>query len=142
MKKRLVIWLIALSACAAYGQTSVAEAWLSMPDSLCPFLSQQHRLQLLQYAKAGLTDTIQNRFEGRSYIDSIDLSGNYLSLQLTPNLHFSLQTADSLITIEQVICAPICNATTCIYSADWRLIRKEKQPWQIEQNAEDSLQYF
>ena len=142
MKKRLVIWLISLCACAAWGQTSVAEAWLSMPDSLCPFLSHQHRLQMFQYAKAGLSDTLENKFEGRSYIDSLDLSGNYLSVQLTPNLHFSLHTADSIITIEQVVCAPICNATTCVYSADWRLIRREKQPWQIEQTAEDTIQYF
>ena len=142
MKKRLVIWLISLCACAAWGQTSVAEAWLSMPDSLCPFLSHQHRLQMLQYAKAGLSDTLENKFEGRSYIDSLDLSGNYLSVQLTPNLHFSLHTADSIITIEQVVCAPICNATTCVYSTDWRLIRREKQPWQIEQTAEDTIQYF
>ena len=142
MKKRLVIWLISLCACAAWGQTSVAEAWLSMPDSLCPFLSHQHRLQMLQYAKAGLSDTLENKFEGRSYIDSLDLSGNYLSVQLTPNLHFSLHTADSIITIEQVVCAPICNATTCIYSADWRLIRREKQPRKIEQTAEDTIQYF
>ena len=142
MKKRLVIWLISLCACAAWGQTSVAEAWLSMPDSLCPFLSHQHRLQMLQYAKAGLSDTLENKFEGRSYIDSLDLANNYLSVQLTPNLHFSLHTTDSLITIEQVVCAPICNATTCFYSADWRLIRREKQPWRIEQTAEDTIQYF
>ena len=142
MKNRLVRWLISLCACAAWGQTSVAEAWVSMPDSLCPFLSHQHRLQMLQYAKAGLSDTLENKFEGRSYIDSLDLSGNYLSVQLTPNLHFSLHTADSIITIEQVVCAPICNATTCVYSADWRLIRREKQPWKIEQTAEDTIQYF
>ena len=142
MKKRLVIWLISLCACAAWGQTSVAEAWLSMPDSLCPFLSHQHRLQMLQYAKACLSDTLENKFEGRSYIDSLDLSVNYLSVQLTPNLHFSLHTVDSIITIEQVVCAPICNATTCVYSADWRLIRREKQPWKIEQTAEDTIQYF
>lgn len=153
MKKiLLLIWLTASCLCA---QAQVAEAWITMPDSLCPFLTEQQRLSMLQYAKAGLTDTIANQFEGKSYLDSVDLQHNYISAQITGNMQMELTTEDKIVAeegdeaiaecvyrIRTTVCAPLCSTITKWYNRLWELIRSEKEPWDIERTEEDRMQHF
>lgn len=140
MKRLLLIVGILLSLTPLYAQ--LTDAWLSMPDTVCPFLTQQQRFHLLQYANAGMTDTIVNRFEGKTYVDSVNLSASYLSVQMTANSRWVITTAASMIRIEKVVSAPLPSTTFYYYDHTWKLLRKEHEPFLIETTAADSLQHF
>lgn len=126
-----------------------------MPDSVCPFLTEQQRLSMMQYAKAGLTDTIINQFDGKTYLDSINLPAGYLRAQITANMTMELTTesvvlekvenqaiAEERIRVSKTVCAPICSTITTWYDFAWNVLKREKEPWQIEQNDDEKVQHF
>lgn len=152
MKRFAIIVLLAISSLGLRAQ--IAEAWISMPDSVCPFLSEQQRLSMMQYAKAGLTDTVVNLLDGKTYLDSINLQAGYISAQMTANMTLEMalesQAADAsadaatteVIRITKTVCAPICSTIVTWYDFAWNVIKREKQPWSIDQTDEDRLQHF
>lgn len=102
---------------------------------------------MLQIAKAGLTDTIENQLEGRTYFDSIALDRNYLAVQMTPNLQAVLtidKAADGSeqICLRETVCAPVCSTITTWYDFAWNMLRREREPWDIEQTEEEKQQLF
>lgn len=154
MKRFLLIILLTVS-CLCTSAQQVAEVWISMPDSVCPFINEQQRLSLIQYAKAGLTDTIVNQFDGKTYLDSVDLQNNYISAQITANMRMELTTeriivlqvedeavVDECIRIRTTVCAPICSTFTTWYDFVWNIIKREKSPWQIDQTDDEKVQHF
>lgn len=154
MKKPLLIILLTVS-CLCTSAQQVAEVWISMPDSVCPFINEQQRLSLIQYAKAGLTDTIVNQFDGKTYLDSVDLQNNYISAQITANMRMELTTeriivlqvedeavVDECIRVSKTVCAPICSTFTTWYDFAWNIIKREKSPWQIDQTDDEKVQHF
>lgn len=142
MKKTILIGILLSLTIGLRAQSAIAEAWLTMPDSLCPFLTEQQRLQVITFAKAGLKDTIPNQFDGVSYPDSINLAQNYISIQMTPNMQVVYTMQDTTIRVEKTVCAPICSTIIQFYSTHWVLLKQEKRPWSIEQTDEDTIQYF
>jgi len=145
MKRLALISLLIVSCVCSRAQ--IAEVWLSMPDSLCPYLNEQQRLSMLQFAKAGLTDTIENQLEGTTYFDSVALDRNYIAVQMTSNLQVVLtidKAADGSeqLCMRQTICAPICSTITTWYDFAWNMLRREKEPWEIEQTDEERQQLF
>ncbi|MBQ0033771.1 MAG: DUF3256 family protein [Bacteroidales bacterium] len=153
MKKLTFVLLIMLASAGVRAQ--VAIAWINLPDSICPFLQEQQRFTLLQYAKAGLKDSIENQFDGHSYIDSINLTDGFIRAQIAPNMTLELATEAQIVAQEGdeaiaednnrvsiTVCAPICSTITTWYDKNWKFLRREKQPWSIEQTEEEKLQHF
>ena len=121
---------------------NIAEAWISMPDSICPFLTAQQRMQMMLYAQNGDFSPVKNEFEGESRIDSINVINDYLSIQVTDNMHWVITTAAGMIRIEKVISAPMPNTTFLYYDFTWKLLRREHEPFTVEHTDEDKIQYF
>jgi len=150
MKRVLIILAMVASTLSVRAQ--LAEAWINMPDSLCPYLNSTQRLQLYQYASAGSFDTITNSFDGKTVVDSINSQVGYLSLQVTPTLHWRLfivydldkQTGESrkYIGLVSECCAPRCSTFRTIYDLDWNLIERRHEPFILEENDDERKQYF
>lgn len=128
MKKTLLI-LIGLLSLAAVAQAQIERAWIDLPDSICPFLTQQQRMDMFLAAKRGEPKPVVNSFDGVSLIDSINVKANYLSIRMTNNLHWEITTAAGMIRIEKVITAPIPSTTYVFYDFAWNFLRREREPF-------------
>ncbi len=145
---KAVVIVIALSlSCTMEAQ--VAEAFLSMPDTICPYLSTQQRVHLVQYAKAGDFSAIPNRFDGEARIDSINLPANYMALHVTSNTRWEITTLAGMICIRQTISfgpseaeetQPRTAECCFFYDFAWNLLRQEREPFRpFSSNEEFAL---
>lgn len=97
---------------------------------------------------AGNTDTITNVMDGKSVVDSI--SGNFISLQITPNMHWAMSLTGApegsnlpegkYICLEATVCAPLCATTYRYYDYAWNLLYSRRDPLVID--SEDDVQLF
>lgn len=139
--------MLSLGICA-----QVAEAWVTMPDSICPYLTQQQRYYLLQNATNGTMDTIDNVLGGKTVVDSVNLKSNYLSVQMTANMNWKLylafdydkttQSTVKYLCLESTVCAPRCSTFKRYYDFAWNLMFSRHEPFVIEQTDEEKEQLF
>lgn len=139
--KKLLIILFAIAAIMPV-KAQLAEAWISMPDTVCPFLNQQQRFHLLQYANAGKTDTITNRFDGKTYVESLDNARGVMVVRMTKKSRWAITVTEQEISIRREVEAPNRAATTTYYDHAWNFLRREHEHLKIEQTEDDSIQYF
>jgi hypothetical protein len=104
------------------------EKWfVNMPDILNPTLSKQNRLELLEYHKAGQSDSISNVFKHQAYLLSIDSIKQQIVVKNTQSSFFEMkiirtEDSTSVIGIIRTVCAPVCMSTIEFYDTAWNLI--------------------
>ncbi len=123
MKKlRIILFLgFGLLALGSSAQINVRDAFLTMPDTLCPFLDKVQRYYLLTAAAEGTLDTVQNRFNGESSI--IELQPNVLRVHIAEGVEYDLLIQTDTITLIQTVCAPICASVVKQYDSLWQYLR-------------------
>ena len=102
---------VLFSLCMAFGLTVAAgdsitmrDAFRQMPDSLLPTLTQNNRLDCLDFLDAGMKAEVRNRLGGTSVMTA--LTPDSLSLQVSPALRVDmllLPLAEPIDTVDQVI---------------------------------------
>ena len=130
-------------------QAQVAQVWIGMPDSLCPYLNVQQRKLLYDNALKGVFDSIPNQLGGSSQMELLDKTNNSLRVRLSRSLTMqlalrvdTLQPANSTIEIEQTLCAPICSTLTRQYTLSWTLLAATMSKWDAELTDEEKEQLF
>lgn len=147
MRKALLIGL--LLCVSLFTRAQIAQVWIGMPDSLCPYLNVQQRKLLLDNAVKGVFDSIPNQLGGTSQMESLDKANNSLRVRLSKSLTMqltlhldTLQLAGSTVEIEQTLCAPICATLTRQYSLTWTLLSQTMSKWDAELTDEEKEQLF
>ena len=105
MKKWLAVCLLLCitSACSAQ-ELALRDVFRQMPDSLMPTLTQNNRLDFLDFLDAGMKAEVKNRLGGTSVMTA--LTADSLSLQVSPALRVDmllLTLAEPIDTVNQVI---------------------------------------
>jgi len=108
----LVLPLFFLSVLPCHAQTNHAdsanvltEAFKTLPDSLMPYLSENNRLDLLDFHAAGMKAQVTNQFDGTTML--MTLTADSLSLQLTPVSTFTLilmPLSEPVQEVSQLVC--------------------------------------
>ena len=91
------------SVCSAQG-LALRDAFRQMPDSVMPTLTQNNRLDCLDFLDAGMKAEVRNRLGGTSVMTA--LTPDSLSLQVSPALRVDmllLTLAEPIDTVDQVI---------------------------------------
>lgn len=92
--RKIISFLILLSALMANGQpVTMRDVFLSMPDSLLPYLSQSNRLDLLDYYDARMRAEVVNDLQGHSLL--VAMSADSLALKLNGQHDVVLYLLDS-----------------------------------------------
>ena len=94
---------LSLSASAGDGIT-LRDAFRQMPDSVMPTLTQNNRLDCLDFLDAGMKAEVRNRLGGTSVMTA--LAPDSLSLQVSPAMRVDmllLTLAEPIDTVDQVI---------------------------------------
>ena len=93
MKKWLAACLLLCitSVCSAQ-ELTLRDAFRQMPDSLMPSLTQNDRLDFLDFLDAGMRAEVKNRLGGTSVMTA--LTADSLSLQVSPATHRHCKSGD------------------------------------------------
>lgn len=124
---RYLFFLAWMSLTAQAQRSTMAELFKAMPDSVLPILTQNNRLDMIDFMEAGMKAEVTNLLDGQSVMNA--LSADSLSIQLDSVLQIDMRTetaSDSTILIkvrrtyrtskkeeEQV---------TDVYDAEWHLL--------------------
>ena len=147
-------WLI---SCLLIGMTSVCSAQVltlrdvfrQLPDSLMPTLSQNNRLDFIDFLDSNMKAVVRNQLGGLSEMTA--LTDDSLSVRMSDALRIDmlLLTLDEPVdTIRQVIVFAETFLTDSIYgettvkfyTPDWQLITRDHIPWnEIQRKRIDSL---
>lgn len=108
-------------------QTKMKDVFLQMPDSLLPYLTENNRLDFIDFLESGMNAIVTNELGGKS--EMYKLEDDYLSLNLNPSTFVTmhLMPVDELVdSCNQVICAIITfghdirESKVLVYSINWR----------------------
>ena len=130
MKKWLAVCLLLCitSACSAQ-ELALRDVFRQMPDSLMPTLTQNNRLDFLDFLDAGMKAEVKNRLGGTSVMTA--LTADSLSLQVSPALRVDmllLTLAEPIDTVNQVIVVGETFFVDSIYGET--TLRYFTPPWQ------------
>ena len=128
MTMRKTFFLLALLLplwCSASG-ASVRDAWLSMPDSLSPYLDKNLRQELVELYDLKVKAEVKNLLNGNSVMDS--LTTDYLSVKLSPSATLQMQMlptagGDSMICLVRSYYGPAAESEVTLYHKDWTLVQ-------------------
>lgn len=121
----IVFSLLIFSQCIM--SQTIDKWYVNMPDALNPTLTKQNRLELLEYHKAGQSDSVVNRFGNQTYLMSLDTLNQQILVKNTPSSAFemkilTLDDSTKAIGIIRTVCAPVCMSSVEFYDTAWNLI--------------------
>jgi len=102
---------------------NIDKIYLNMPDRLLPVLNKQKRLELVEYFKAGQTDTVKNNFGGISEITLLDTLQQRIVVENTASSRFEMKLVKSaerpFIAVIRTVCADSCLSNVECYDTLW-----------------------
>ena len=132
MRKIAAIFAVLFSVLAAHGQ-NVRQQFLSIPDSLLPYLDRDKRTELTDLydikqnalEEALMDASVVNRFRESSAIDT--LTENYLRLTLNKSATWEMKLIsadgdDFVVGISHTVKGECPESRVCIYTRDWKLL--------------------
>ena len=118
----LLVWSLTVSA-----QSTMREAFQQAPQSLMPYLTENDRLDLIDFLDSGMKAEVTNQLGGKSEL--LRLTKRFLSLNLSQGLSMKMLLLDSpepVDSVTQVICLVRTYGIDCrestvqFYSMKWR----------------------
>lgn len=115
-----------LAGCAQ----SVKAAWLSMPDTLSPYLSKAQRAECIDLKEKNLEAKVTNMLQGETILDT--LTAVYLRATLSQSATLQMRVmptdgADSLICVVKTLRAPAKESEISFYDSSWRPLAEVRQ---------------
>lgn len=128
MKKIVLFFLLTVfsTMVSAQGQ-NMREMFTVMPDSLCPYLTHNHRLDMMDFMDAKMKAAVTNLFEGESEMTA--LTDDSLSLKMNPCLSIDmwLTKADTSLVVHVRKTYLIDNVPRVVveesYDSHWHLLK-------------------
>lgn len=104
------------------GAKSMRELWMTIPDSLMPYIDQNHRTEMVEFLGMNLRGDVDNLFGGKSEMDTI--TANYASLTLNEAVEVQLKKlpvgADSIVCMLRTVKGPAQESELLFFSQDWK----------------------
>ena len=116
-----LLWAIGLSA-----QTTVRDLLKSMPDSIIPYLTENNRLDMVDFIESNMDAVVTNALGGKSQM--LKLTDQYVSIQLSESSSIAMRLLDvptPVDSLPQILClvhtydSGIRESTVTFYSLAW-----------------------
>ena len=123
MIKKLALTLVVLtSSLVVSAQVKMAEVFRTMPDSIVRLLTDNDRMDLLDFAESNMTARVTNRLDGKSTLNI--LTDDYLHLTVTTlsSLQmrlFPLNDGRQAVVVVKTVAGPAKDSILKIYTSDW-----------------------
>lgn len=104
---------------------SMKDLWLTMPDSIIPYLSANERLQFIDYNNLHVQATVTNKLHGKCRMDT--LTSNYVHVSLTPSSSMEMRLLpyannDSILCVVKTYGEESKESQVYFYDQDWTLL--------------------
>ncbi len=126
MRVRLMIWAM-MAALSVSAQTTMRDVLRQMPDTLLPYLTENNRLDMIDFMDSGMRAEVSNIFDGKSELTR--LTDNYARLWLNQAVTVEMQLFDVTEPVDsatQIVCmvttygTDIRESTVEFYSLQWK----------------------
>lgn len=103
---------------------TIGDLYKSIPDEMCPSLSKQNRIELMEYYKSGHGDSISNRFGKSAHLLEMDTLQDHIVVASTPISTFEMKilrdnVEKPLVLVIRTACGPICQSSIELYDTSW-----------------------
>lgn len=143
---RIIIAVLALAlSSSALSQTNIRTLWLTMPDSLLPYMNQNMRKDHLDFYDMKVRSEVRNILEGSSIMDS--LSTDYLSINMNQNQRIQLKVltpsvgTDTLLCMIRTFLAPECESEVTFFNTTWQR-KSDSYSLPLEHEADSLIDHF
>lgn len=123
MIKKLALTLVVLtSSLVVSAQVKMAEVFRTMPDSIVRLLTDNDRMDLLDFAESNMTARVTNRLDGKRTLNI--LTDDYLHLTVTTMSSlqmrlFPLNDGRQAVVVVKTVAGPAKDSVLKIYTSDW-----------------------
>ena len=98
MKRFLMALLLATTLNQASAQSiAIRDVFKQMPDSLMPYLSQNNRLDFIDFIDSGMRAEVKNQLGGTSLM--LSLGQDSLTIRMNPSLRTDILLLDSTVVM-------------------------------------------
>lgn len=120
---RTLISLLLLTVSMTAGAKSMRELWLTIPDSLMPYVDKNHRIEMVEFLGMNLRGDVDNLFGSKSEMDT--LTNDYTSLTLNEAVEVQLKRlpmdgSDSIVCMLRTIKGPAPESEMTFFTQDWQ----------------------
>lgn len=119
IKLFLLLFMCAVTAVAP--AKSMKDFWITMPDSVVPYLSMAMRAELAECQGRNMRAEVKNRLEGTTVLDT--LTDDYLSVRLSESSEMQIKRlrtdGDSVFCVIRTYQGPVADSQMSLYTADW-----------------------
>ena len=137
MKKLLMGWLLSVALCAPAQHLTIRDVFKSMPDSLMPYLSNNNRLDFIDFMDSNMKAEVKNQFGGNSIMtalteDSLSIHMNHAMRvdMLLLNLDEPVDTIRQVVVLAETFVTDSVYGESCVkyYMPNWQPIY-QSIPW-------------
>lgn len=121
-------------------EQKMSDVFAAMPDSLMPYLTSNNRLDLVDFANAGMFSEVKNVFDDATQMNC--LTDNYLQLHLNPStdVEMKLVKADSVLADSSAYVVYVVKTYRCA-DAEHSVVGKFTSRWNPMHLALDLSDY-
>lgn len=126
--KKLITLLLAVSSLTAQAQ-SFKQLFLSMPEEICPLLSEYNRLELVDNQTNNKEMKTRNHFKTFSKMTSLTDTYAHLELSNSASKTFKMlateQGENIIMVISTVVCDSVPDSSVSFYNTSWQQLPTE-----------------
>ena len=124
MRKIIILGILILTTFAAEAQNTMKDVFLSMPKSLTPELTENNRLDMVDFIESKMKARVDNLLDGHSEL--LMLNDKAFSLQISETLRYDvrllLADGDSIICLVATYGKDAPESNVTFYKASWEPI--------------------
>lgn len=115
--------VLLFAAVAVHAHRTMREIWVTMPDSVVPYLNHELRVELADYWDMSAEAKVKNLLENETRI--VKMSGDYMEVKLNSSTDAQLRTLavdDStyIICMVKTFNAPAKESVVAFFTEDWK----------------------
>lgn len=127
MMRKIIFLFLAFLCLDAYAQTTMRDMLKTMPDSLVPYLSENNRLDMIDFVDTNMEAIVTNTLGGKSQMNK--LTDNYVSIRLNESSDLAMRLLDVETPVDsarQIVCVvttygtDIRESTIRFFSLSWK----------------------
>lgn len=125
MNRLLSLLILALFTTVPCISANMKDIWLSMPDSIIPYLDKNLRLQFLDYESLHVNTTVTNKLHGESKLDT--LTSDFIRVQLSQSSSIEIKrlpyaTGDSILCVIKTYGTDMKESQIAFYNQQWDML--------------------
>lgn len=148
MKKIFLAIILFVTNGNLYAQgVKMRDVFSQMPDTLLPYLSQNNKLDMMDFMESGMTADIVNGFDEHTCMTT--LTDDYIRISLSPASSIEMKllstdkmlpdSADCILCMVRTVGTVQKSSTVRFYTSKWTEIKQYQIRWQVMQRAPLSI---